>query len=81
MEQRMCFMEHIDVMVGETLAMLEFRTKVYGEFRNLYTLKALFMSLVRPELYTSSCVWTPFYDVHVNRNGCSGSLLDLHCVI
>jgi hypothetical protein len=43
-------MEHIDVMIGKTLAMLEFRTKVYGEFRNLYTLKALFMSLVRPEL-------------------------------
>jgi hypothetical protein len=47
MNQRICFTEHNDVMIGKALTMLGFMKRVFGKFRDPYTLKALFMSLVR----------------------------------
>jgi hypothetical protein len=58
-------------MVGKALAMLGFVRKLSGE------LWALYVSLVRPKLGYASCVWWPFYDVHVNRiSMCRESSLD-----
>jgi hypothetical protein len=37
------------------------------EFRDPYTLKSLYTSLVRLNLEYASCVWNPFYDVRVDR--------------
>jgi hypothetical protein len=37
------------------------------EYRDPYTLKFLYTSLVRLKLEYASCVWSPFYDVHVNK--------------
>jgi hypothetical protein len=37
------------------------------EFRDPYTLKSLYTSLVRPKLEYASCVGNPFYDVRVER--------------
>jgi Reverse transcriptase (RNA-dependent DNA polymerase) len=67
MDRKMSFSEHIDMMVGKALAMLGFIRRVSGEFRDPYTLKALYMSLVRPKLEYAGCVWNPLYGVHVNR--------------
>jgi hypothetical protein len=67
MDQRNCFTEHIDVMVK----MLEFKKRVFGEFKDPYTSKALNMSLVRPIFEYSSWVWASFYDLHVTRVGAS----------
>jgi hypothetical protein len=47
--------------------MLGFIRRVSGEFKDPYTLKALYMSLVRLKLEYASCVWAPFYDVHFDR--------------
>jgi hypothetical protein len=40
MDQRMCFTENIDAMVGKALAMLAFISGVSREFRDPYTPKA-----------------------------------------
>jgi hypothetical protein len=37
------------------------------EFRDPYTLKTLYVSLVRPKLEYASCVWRPFYGAHIDR--------------
>jgi hypothetical protein len=37
------------------------------DFRDPYTLKSLYRSLIRPKLEYASCVWNPFYDVCVDR--------------
>jgi hypothetical protein len=47
--------------------MLGFIRGLSLEFRDLYTLKSLYTSLVRPKLEYASCVWNPFYDVRVDR--------------
>jgi hypothetical protein len=65
MDEKMTFSEHVDVMVA--FAMLRFIRKLSLEFRDPYTLKSLYTSLVRPKLEYASCVWNLFYDVHVDR--------------
>jgi hypothetical protein len=66
-DSRMSFSRHIDVMVGKALAMLWFVKSLSGEFKDPYTLRTLYVSLVRPKLENASCVWRPFYDVQISR--------------
>jgi hypothetical protein len=55
----MSFTGHIDVTVGRALARLGFvkRLLLSFEFRDPYTLKTLYVSLVRPKLKYASCLW------------------------
>jgi hypothetical protein len=55
MDSRMSFSRHIDVTVGKVLAMLGF-VKRSGEFRDPYTLRTLYVSLVRLKLEYTICV-------------------------
>jgi hypothetical protein len=41
--------------------------RLSGEFKDPYTLRTFNVSLVRPKLDYASCVWRPFYDVHISR--------------
>jgi hypothetical protein len=55
-------------MVGKVFAMLRFVRRLSFEFRDPYTLRSLFYtSLVHPKLEYASCVWSPFYDMRVNK--------------
>jgi hypothetical protein len=47
--------------------MLGFIKRLSTEFRDPYTLKALYVSLVRSKLEYACCVWQPFDAVHINR--------------
>jgi hypothetical protein len=67
MDEKINFSEHVDVMVGKVFAILGFIRKVLLEFSDTYTLKLLYTSLVRPKLEYASCVWSPLYDVHVDK--------------
>jgi hypothetical protein len=59
MDNKMTSAGHIDVMVGKALAILGFVKP--------YTLKTLYVSLVRPKLEYASCVWRPSHGAHINR--------------
>jgi hypothetical protein len=61
MDEKMNFSEHVDVKVGKAFAMLGFIRRLSFEFRDPYTLRSLYTSLVRPKLEYASCVWSPFY--------------------
>jgi hypothetical protein len=50
MDEKMTFSEHVDVMVAKALAMLGFIRRLLLEFRDPYTLKFLYTSLVRSKL-------------------------------
>jgi hypothetical protein len=80
MDQKMCFTENIDVKVGKALAMLRrFMRRVSGEFRDPYILKALqcFQNLNMRVV----CDLLFMMYTSIVLNGCSGSLLDLYCVV
>jgi hypothetical protein len=67
MDEKMNFLEHVDVMVGKDFAMLGFIRRLSFEFRDPYTLKSLYTSLVPAKLEYASCLWNPFYDVHMDK--------------
>jgi hypothetical protein len=54
-------------MVGKAFAMLGFIRRLSFEFRDPYSLKSLYTSLVRPKLEYVSCVRSSLYDVRVNK--------------
>jgi hypothetical protein len=60
----MSFSRHINGTVGKALAMLGPVRRLSGVLRDAYTLRTLYVSLVRPKLEYASCVWRPVYDVH-----------------
>jgi hypothetical protein len=64
MDTKMTFVEHIDVIVGRAFATLGFVRRLASEFKDEYTLRTLYTSLVRPKLEHASCVWHPTYIVH-----------------
>jgi hypothetical protein len=82
MDIKVSFTGHIDVTVGRTLAMLEFLKRLYCKFRDPYTLKTLYVSLVRPKLEYASCVWWPFYGAYIDRiERVQRSSSGKHCVV
>jgi hypothetical protein len=79
----MNFSEHVDIMVGKAFVMLKFIRRLSFEFRDPYTLKSLYTSLVRQKLSTPAvygahsmtCVWT-------RLNVCRDRFLyDMLCVV
>jgi hypothetical protein len=67
MDSKISFAEHVDIAVGKALAKLGFVKRMSSEFRDPYTIKTLYVSLVRLKVEYASCPWRPFYDAHVNR--------------
>jgi hypothetical protein len=63
----MTFKNHLDATIAKGLAMLGFIKRLSKEFQDPYTLKSLYMSLVRSRLEYVCCVWQPVYAVHVAR--------------
>jgi hypothetical protein len=57
----------MDIMVSKAFAMLGFIRRLSFEFRDPYTLRSLYTSLVRPKLEYASCVWSPFYEVLMDK--------------
>jgi hypothetical protein len=47
--------------------MLWFVKSLSSEFKDPYSLRTRYVSLVRPKLEYTSCVWRPFYDVQISR--------------
>jgi hypothetical protein len=56
MDETMTFSEHVDVMVAKVFGMLGLIRRLSSEFRDPYTLKSLYTSLVRLKLEYASCV-------------------------
>jgi hypothetical protein len=64
MDEKMTFSEHVDVMVAKDFAMLGFIRRFSLVFRDPYTLKSPYMSLVHPKLEYVGCA---LYDVRIDR--------------
>jgi len=58
---------HIMSTVNKAISVLGFIKRWSNEFYDPYTTKLLFTSLVRPILEYCSLVWSPQYQVHIDR--------------
>jgi hypothetical protein len=77
MDKKMNFSDHLDVRVGKAFAMLGFISRLSFEFRDPFTLKSLYTSLVPPNLENVRL----FYDVRVGKvELCRYGLYDILCV-
>jgi hypothetical protein len=81
MDEKMTFSEHWDVIVAKAFAMLRFIRRLSLKFRDPYTLKPLYTSLVRPTLEYASCVLRSIMFVLTEWNECKGGLFDMLCVV
>jgi hypothetical protein len=72
LDSRMSFAEHVDIEVGKALEMQGFVKRVSRKFRDSYSFKTFYLSLVLLKLEYVRCLWRPFYNVHVRE-----SLLDI----
>ena len=61
------FSSHIDMVTSKACRMLGFIRRNCNEFRDPYTLKSLYTSLVRSNLEFASIVWMPSYNIYIKR--------------
>lgn len=61
------FSAHINKIVNKANSMLGFIKRWSKEFVDPNVTRALYNSLVRPHLEYASQVWTPLYDIHIER--------------
>lgn len=66
-DSKLNFRAHYESIIHKANSMLGFVKRWSREFKDPYTLKSLYTSLVRPNLEYASQVWSPFYQIHENR--------------
>jgi hypothetical protein len=57
MDGRMSFLPHIEAIIFKSSRMLCFFKRISREYRDPYTHKTVYTSLVRPNLEHAACVW------------------------
>jgi hypothetical protein len=67
MDKRMLFVPHIEAIISKSSRMLGFIKRISREFRDPYTHKTLYISLVRPNFERAACVWSPHQSVQSER--------------
>jgi len=67
LDSKLVFLEHFEVIVARANRMLGFIKRVSKDFKNVGVVKLLYTSLVRSILEFSNIVWSPYYQVHINR--------------
>lgn len=66
-DEKINFLNHIETIISKAYSLLGFMKRICFEFKNPYSLKSVFFSLVRPHLEYASVVWSPNYVVHSNN--------------
>lgn len=67
LDPKLSFIPHLDFMCAKACRMLGFIKRNTRDFKDFLTLKSLFCSLVRSILEYGSIIWSPGYQVHINR--------------
>lgn len=67
LDSALSFRNHYEEIIDKARRQLGFVSKLSMEFRDPYTLKSLYVSLVRPLLETASIVWDPYHSTVASR--------------
>ena len=66
-DDKLKFTKHIDMVIRKAKKVLGCITRIGQDFVKLETLMQLYTSLVRPSLEYGSIIWSPQYQVHIQR--------------
>lgn len=66
-DSKLSFKDHVAYVVSKASSQLGFIFRFAKRFKNVYCLKALYCSLVRPILEYSAIVWSPYYQNDTKR--------------
>ena len=66
-DQKLLFDQHIQLCCNRALRRLGFIGRNSKDFQSLACLKVLYVSLVRPLLESCCLVWSPYYQVYIDR--------------
>lgn len=66
-DPKLTFNLHIDSIINKARSRIGFIFRFSKEFKDVYLLKLLYCTLVRPILEYCNCVWSPRYGVHISR--------------
>lgn len=64
-DKKLTFSHHIEAITLAAFKRLGFIIRNLKGFRNIHTLRLLYLSLVRSRLEYASLVWNPIYNVHI----------------
>lgn len=67
LDTKLDFKRHIEIICSKAYALLGFIKRICSNMNDPYALKSLYCSFVRSKLEYACVVWTPFYNVDVNR--------------
>ena len=67
LDSALTYRNHYEEIIDKARRQLGFISKITKEFRNPYTLKSLYVSLVRPILESASIIWDPYHSTIAAR--------------
>jgi hypothetical protein len=67
LDHQLDFREHVNYIVAKSNSLLGFVRRMTRDFRNPYSIRNLYCSLVRSNLEYSSIIWNPAYKIHIDR--------------
>jgi len=67
LDSKLSFNTHYDFIVSKAMKMLGFIKRFGQEFKDPYVFKTLYMTHVRSILEFATPVWSPFYQLHIDR--------------
>jgi Reverse transcriptase (RNA-dependent DNA polymerase) len=67
LDSKLYFNAHYDFIVSKAMRMLGFVKRFGREFKDVHVFKVLYMSHVRPILEFSTPIWSPSYQIHIDR--------------
>lgn len=66
-DSKLTFKDHVSYIVSKASAQLGFVFRFAKKIKDIYCLKSLYCSIVRPILEYSSVVWSPYYQNEIQR--------------
>lgn len=67
LDSKLCFNDHYNNIIYKASNKLGFIKRFSYHFNDPYTIKALYVTYVRPLLEYCSIVWAPYHETHINR--------------
>ena len=66
-DNEISFSKHIDAVSARCLRNLWWIKRQTKSFNDIHAIKCLFDSFILPHLHYSSSIWTPYYDIHLDK--------------